>query len=175
MKDGRSAILRTAREDEAAELLQLVNEVGGEGIYIGTESLLLDVEEEREFIREATENPRKLLMVAEVDCKVVGIGSIFGGSFGEKDWHVGTLGMLIAKPYRELGLGTAMMRYLLNWARREGFEKIELEVFSTNQRAINLYHNFGFTEEGRRRRAFWLRDQYADGVLMGLFLANRQR
>lgn len=175
MKDGRAAILRPAREHEAQELLDMVNEVGAEGIYIGTEKLLLDVDEERSFIRDATRDPRKLLMVVEVAGQVVGIGSIFGGTFGAKDRHVGTLGMLVAKAYREVGLGAAMMRYLLNWAQDIGFEKVELEVFSTNTRAINLYRKFGFVEEGRRQRAFWLRDRYADGVLMGLSLAPEDR
>jgi len=172
MKDGRSAILRPARETEAQELLALVNEVGREGIYIGTEKLLLDLDEERRFIRDAIEDPRKLLLVAEVAGKIVGISNIFGGRFGEKDRHLGTLGMLVAKPYRELGLGAAMMSFLLDWARDVGFEKVELEVFSTNERAINLYRKFGFFEEGRRQRAFRLRDRYADGILMALFLTT---
>jgi len=172
MKDGLLATLRPAREEEAEELLALVNEVAGEGIYIGTEKLLLSLEEERQFIRDALENPRKLLVVAEVDGKVVAISNVFAGSFGRKDRHVGTLGMLVAKPYRELGLGTAMMTYLLAWARDIGLEKVDLEVFSTNQRAINLYRKFGFIEEGRRRRAFRLLDQYADDVMMGLFLTT---
>jgi len=175
MKDGRAALLRPAREGEAQDLLDLVNEVGAEGIYIGTEKLLLDVDEERSFIRDATRDPRKMLMVVEVDGQVVGIGSIFGGTFGTKDRHVGTLGMLVAKAYREVGLGTVMMHFMLNWAQDVGFEKVELEVFSTNTRAINLYRKFGFVEEGRRQRAFWLRDRYADGVLMSLFLPADDR
>ncbi|NOZ06224.1 MAG: GNAT family N-acetyltransferase [Chloroflexi bacterium] len=172
MKDGCRATLRPAREEEAGELLTLVNEVAAEGIYIGTEKLLLGLDEERQFIRDALENPRKLLIVAEAGGKIVAISSIFAGSFGLKDRHVGTLGMLVAKPYRELGLGTTMMTYLLAWARAVGLEKVDLEVFSTNQRAINLYRKFGFIEEGRRRRAFRLLDRYADDVMMGLFLAT---
>jgi len=175
MKDGRMATLRPAREEEAGELLTLVNEVAGEGIYIGTEKLLLGLDEERQFIRDALENPRKLLVVAETGGKVVAISSIFAGSFGLKDHHVGTLGMLVAKPYRELGLGTAMLTYLLAWAYDVGLEKVDLEVFSTNRRAINLYRKFGFIEEGRRRRAFRLLDRYADDVMMGLFLTTPKR
>ena len=45
------------------------------------------------------------------------------------------------------------------------FERIELEVFSSNQKAIQLYKSFGFVFEGRKRTARKL-DGICDDFLM---------
>jgi len=63
-----------------------------------------------------------------------------------------------------------MLEYLIEWAKAAGFEKIQLEVFSTNQRAIALYRKYGFEIEGVPRRAFKILGEYVDGWFMGKFL-----
>lgn len=170
VKDGLRVTLRPAEEGDAAAILRGFDEVGAEEVYIGREGADRDVEEEREFIRSRRRDPHVLLMVAEVEGEVVGLGGVFPGRFGRKDAHVGNLGMWLLAPYRERSIGSAMMEYMLDWARGVGFEKIQLEVFSTNQRAINLYRRYGFEVEGVQRRAFKLKGEYADGLLMGRFL-----
>ena len=54
--------------------------------------------------------------------------------------------------------------------QQRGIEKLNLEVFSTNTGAIELYRKLGFREEGRKIRQFKIFDEYADDVLMTLFL-----
>lgn len=42
--------------------------------------------------------------------------------------------MAILKDYRGKGIGTAMVDYLIRWAREKGLEKVSLSVFSTDER-----------------------------------------
>lgn len=174
LKTGETARLRTVREADAADVLRLVQAVAAEEVLIGVEvpNIPQSVEEERRFIRAALNTPRRLFMGAEVNGRIVGTLSLTPGQFGRKDAHLAMLGIVLAPQYRGVGLGGAMIDVALEWARAKGFEKIQLEVFATNERALVLYRRKGFVEEGRRRRAYKLRGNYVDGVLMGLWIGD---
>jgi RimJ/RimL family protein N-acetyltransferase len=84
--------------------------------------------------------------------------------------HVGTLGMGLLPAYRGKGIGTRLIKAALDRARSRGMEKVELEVFGTNEPAIALYRKMGFVEEGRRAKAVKIDDASLDCILMALFL-----
>jgi ribosomal protein S18 acetylase RimI-like enzyme len=50
----------------------------------------------------------------------------------------------------------------------DGLERIELEAFASNARAVALYRKLGFGVEGIRVRARKLDESYDDNVLMAL-------
>ena len=81
--------------------------------------------------------------------------------------HRAYLGMSILQKYTGMGLGSAMMKIALDQARANGFEQVELGVFSDNERAQALYKKFGFKEYGKQPRAFKLQDgTYRDEIIM---------
>ena len=84
--------------------------------------------------------------------------------------HCGTLGMGLLAGYRGRGIGTRMLRAALDRARVQGLERVELEVFASNDQAIGLYRKMGFAVEGTRARGALLRGEYFDVVGMALFL-----
>lgn len=45
------------------------------------------------------------------------------------------------------GIGTALIAHAEDWARRRGFDMLTLHVFTSNQRARDLYARLGFHEE----------------------------
>ena len=53
-------------------------------------------------------------------------------------------------------------------------ERIELEVFASNARAIALYESLGFMREGLKRRTRKLDDAYDDDLVMALLLDSRR-
>ena len=85
--------------------------------------------------------------------------------------HVGTLGMTVAKDYRNQGIGKAMLSELLQWAKNNPLiEKVTLEVFETNKHAIALYKQLGFKEEGRMIKGIKINDfTYYDVIIMACF------
>ena len=55
----------------------------------------------------------------------------------------------------------------IDQTRANGFEQLELEVYSDNSRAIHLYEKFGFERYGIQPRAFKLKDgSYRDEIIM---------
>jgi ribosomal protein S18 acetylase RimI-like enzyme len=82
--------------------------------------------------------------------------------------HVGRLGMGLLPGYRGRGLGRQLVAQAVRAARQAGIERVELEVFASNERAIALYRALGFVTEGIKRRARKLDGQYEDTVFMAL-------
>ena len=86
--------------------------------------------------------------------------------------HGGRLGMGLLPAYRGRRLGRRLATAALDAAEVKGIERVELEVFSSNTRAIALYERLGFVREGVRRRARRLDGREEDDVLMARFIAR---
>src|SRR5262245_52882733 len=84
--------------------------------------------------------------------------------------HVGRLGMGIIPDYRGQGVGKRLTVETIRAAREAGIERVELDVFASNERAIALYRKLGFVTEGIKRRARKLDGHYDDNVFMALFV-----
>jgi RimJ/RimL family protein N-acetyltransferase len=80
--------------------------------------------------------------------------------------HVGVLGMGILKESREQGIGRQLILTTLERARQSGFERVELTVYASNQRAIRLYESIGFVPEGIKRKSRKLDGVYEDVLIM---------
>lgn len=82
--------------------------------------------------------------------------------------HRGTLGMGVLPAYRGQAIGRAMLSAAIEHAVGTGIERIEAEVFASNLSALILYERFGFTLEGRLRKARKTAAGYEDLILMAL-------
>ena len=168
LRDGRAALIRRAEPRDAKSIIDHVNEVGAEQVYIMTEQLDKTVAEEDDFLR--TLDPRATLyLVAIVNGQLVASADIHRGKFA-KNAHTASLGIAVRKLVRGQGLGKAIMVDMIGWARSEGVRKVTLGVFATNESAIALYRELGFTEEGRLRGEVMLAGRPVDQVLMALWL-----
>ena len=49
-----------------------------------------------------------------------------------------------------------------------GFHRVQLEIYSFNERAMRHAERAGFIREGVRRKAYWRNDEWVDAVLYGL-------
>jgi len=78
--------------------------------------------------------------------------------------------MGVHKDYRGQGLGTGLLDTTLDAAKEFGIERVELEVYTSNIRAIRLYDKFGFVHEGIKTKARKLDGEYYDIKVMALFI-----
>ena len=62
------------------------------------------------------------------------------------------------------------METILTFARENGFEQLNLEVRSSNARAIHLYEKFGFRKLCTFPHFFKINGEYVDFDLMNLEL-----
>jgi len=169
-KDGNRIIVRRATAKDFVKYIRNFNKVAKEEIYLGTERVSDD---QKKRILEAMKDPKFLSIVAEYrkgrKYELVGSLGLAAQRNSKKLRHVRFLGMLVIERYREKGVGKALMDYAISWSRKNrDIEKISLSVFSTNERAINLYKKFGFETEGMLKKQFILKGNYADEIVMGL-------
>jgi ribosomal protein S18 acetylase RimI-like enzyme len=88
--------------------------------------------------------------------------------------HVVTLTIAVHEGFQGRGVGRRLMTHLIDWARAHPVvEKLELQVRSSNARAMHLYASLGFVEEGRKtRRLKYGPGDYRDDVYMALWVGE---
>lgn len=97
-------------------------------------------------------------MVAEIDGHVVGHAMLDPMDMAATA-HVFHLTVVVHPGHTGRGIGRALMNDLLAWAESNArVSKIELRARATNKRAIRLYQQLGFVEEGRFRGRVRLED-----------------
>ncbi|WP_202710283.1 GNAT family N-acetyltransferase [Sporosalibacterium faouarense] len=88
------------------------------------------------------------------------------------DWKnsVAIVGIFIGhSDYRGKGYGTDAMKILLDFIFNEmNMNKVQLNVYSFNERAIKSYRKNRFVEEGRLRQRIFRNGEYHDEVIMGI-------
>jgi putative acetyltransferase len=148
--------IRRATVADAPRIVAGIDAVCAEGGYFYTPHYVPTPRWEAALYRPESV-PDYLLLVAESGDVFVGSAQLFPlstESAGQTHGRVGELGIFVLLPFREKGVGTALMRELLRRAGTWGYTRIVLSVLATNERAIHLYEKFGFVTEGRQRREY---------------------
>lgn len=166
LKDGRSVVVRRAEPRDAETWVENVNQIGAERVFLMTETLRPSVGQVTKQFADA-DPAKELWICAELEGRVVGGANFLRGTHA-KNAHVAELGVAIVKPVRGLGIGEALMRAGIAWAKSVGVTRLKLGVFATNDRAIALYRKLGFVEEGRLRGEVVLDGTPVDELLMAL-------
>jgi ribosomal protein S18 acetylase RimI-like enzyme len=121
----------------------------------------------RSFVREILAGAGVQMLAVTLNNEIVGWCDIIWNPL-EGFRHTGRLGMGLLPDYRGIGLGKRLAVETIRSARQAGIERVELEVFASNARAVALYRGLGFVREGVKLRARKLDGQYDDMVLMAL-------
>lgn len=125
------------------------------------------LEQVREFVKSFGDGRGVQLLAVTATAEVVGWCDV-GRNPHEGFRHVGRLGMGLLAAYRGQGIGRALAIKTIQAARDAGMERVELEVFASNEPAIALYRSLGFVEEGRKLRARKLDGKYDDNICMAV-------
>ncbi|MEM1027051.1 MAG: GNAT family protein [Planctomycetota bacterium] len=170
MGDSRTLTLRRATPDDAQSVLDYMLETLPEVtpfICTTPEEFHYTVEEERALLAKQDAKRGDLWMIAESGGRVFGSLNATA-TRRQRLRHVTQIGMTLRAECRGVGLGTAMMATLIDWAESHpATELLQLEVYHDNERAQRLYRRVGFVEAGRipRRMKFGPGD-YKDSVIM---------
>jgi RimJ/RimL family protein N-acetyltransferase len=168
-RDGRSWRMRPARPTDAGALARLFAAVRAEGRWLATPASAVSEPSESFFIGEMIRGGDTLVLVAEADGEIVGnvLVSVERSSVSD---HIGTLSIAVLDGWRDVGIGSEMVRAAQEWTRAHGLAKLALGVFPDNERAIAVYERAGFVREGLRRRQYrGFQSGFRDELLMAWF------
>jgi RimJ/RimL family protein N-acetyltransferase len=167
--DGRRWTLRPARPTDAGALSRLFAAVRAEGRWLVTSPSVASEPSEAFFMGEMIRGGDGLVLVAEADGEVVG-NVLISLDRNVASAHIGTLSICVAHDWRDVGIGSTLVRAAIDWARERGLLKVALAVFPDNERAIAVYGRAGFVREGLRRRQYRVPgNAFRDELLMAWF------
>ncbi len=122
-------------------------------------------EERRQWL--ANRAPRHPVIVVENERdEVVGWGSLNVFNPREAYRFVADFSVYVERSYRGKGVGSALLRRLIELGREHGFHKLVLSAFPTNTGGMALYEKFGFRTVGVYKEQGMLDGRWVDTVVM---------
>lgn len=169
--DGREYLIRAVRPNESGRVLDFVSMIHSTepaANHAAPAELGLSVDHMRGILNRLRESQNSLFLIAEREEGVVATLWVEGGRYA-KTRHDAELGVSVHPQWRRQGVATALLDRAVEVAREGGIlRRFSLKVFSKNLPARRLYDSLGFVEEGRRRGAIRIGNDYQDELLMGL-------
>lgn len=177
-KKQNEIILRMIEPTEAQSLINSMVEIAETSPYIlmsADNFKNTSVEDEVKWIESYNNDPRAVLIVAELNNRIVGILD-YKSYKNPKIRHRGVLGISLHHSVRGEGLGELLFKKLIFEAGKiEDLMMIELSVMGDNLQAYHLYRKVGFVEVGRKTKAFKQPEgNYCDDVQMVLKLSFKK-
>ena len=172
LKNGQELIISKAVIDDAEEIIKYLNLVGGESdnLLFGKDGFHMDVDSEEAFIANINESEKSALFVGKISEEIVCVGSVQSPN-RERISHQCEIAISVKRQFWNMGIGTELMQTMIDFAKQTNqIEIIHLGVRSDNINAIKLYKKMGFHEIGLYRKFFKINGEYADEILMNLYL-----
>lgn len=162
--------IKTTKIKQAENLFNLYQTslLDMDNILIDPDKSIHSLENEKEQIKELSKN-NNLYLAAWLDNQAVGYLILRTGQY-QKNRHTTMLEIFIRPEFRKIGIAQALLKEAFKYCRNNGIKKIELEVWSNNKPAINLYKKLGFKSEGARKKAYKIKSRYIDGILMSKWI-----
>ena len=173
LRNGEKILIRHVIESDIDGVWNNFNEVVDEKIYLPVlfpvrskfekQSWFHNIQKEREIcivaIHPTMASPYNILGQCEIS---------------NLEWdaatHVGSLGIIVQKKFRDLGIGFNLIDKAIRESKRLNKEKIVLSTFLDNERALFLYKKIGFKTAGIRKKQFYMDSCYYDEVIMELWI-----
>lgn len=143
-----SIIITKASMTDAALILEYLKQVGGEtdNLTFGAEGMPFSVEAEEVFLSGMENSCDDIMFIAKDKEKIVGCASL--SRLPRRMKHRGDFAVSVAKEYWNLGIGSSLLCKVLEFAKENAFEIIDLQVRSDNLGAIHIYEKYGFQKMG---------------------------
>lgn len=147
-KKGNDIIIRYPKWEDLDDLVTFANNLVAEDTFIMLNKKISWEEESKWLTDTITEinEGKKIHLVAEVNEKLVGNCEI--RIRDKKQTHVGEIGISVALPYREEGIGYELLSTLIEEGKKKGLRLLIIHCFENNDRALHLYEKLGFTRAG---------------------------
>ena len=165
-------IIEKAKAADAEAILEFCRKCGSEtdNLSFGAEGIPVSIEKEAAFLASVEDSDAAVFYVAKAGTEIVGTAS-YSAFTKERMAHRGECGISVRKPFWNRGIGTDLLKKILDFAKNTaGSEIVSLEVRSDNKAAIHLYEKFGFQKIGTFRGYFKIAGVPVDFDIMELFL-----
>ncbi|WP_455583412.1 GNAT family N-acetyltransferase [Lactiplantibacillus pentosus] len=137
--------VRPAEVTDAAQLLALLAQLGRESNTFTVDDGIEELSEtdEAEQIEHISGTTTNVIFVAVLGDRLIGVSTVQAST--DFSAAQGEVGVAVLKEFWGMGLGTALVEEILDWARNySSLERLVLTVQLRNTRAAKLYQHLGF-------------------------------
>lgn len=170
LKNEKTVVIRQAELSDAENLLNCIKTYIPTSKYIPKleSEIKLTVEQEKEWINSFLIYDNSLLLVAEYEGEIIGNIDLTGSRRKIME-HTAVIGMGMLQKWQNIGLGTALLSAIIEWAKNNPIlELIWLQVYTENESGLNLYRKMGFVENGIIQNFFKQDNRYFHSLTMTL-------
>jgi len=120
-----------------------------------------------EKLLQMTNDALMFCMVEDLSGEFVGVTGFFNAV--DMRNRRGKFGVSLLPQFWHKGYGREITEFMVNYAFNGlGLHRVELEVYEGNDRALKLYQDMGFIEEGRMRKVLWTHGVWRDITIMSI-------
>lgn len=146
--------IRRARPSDRHRVIALIDAVCRERRYLYTPCYTPTPEWERLLATGSDAGAGMLLYVVTSGEAIVGMARLFPDRRPVPDRHIGSIGLVVTRPWRNRGIGTFLLAVLLKNANLLAYHSLRADILMTNQRSQHLFRKHGFVEISRQE-IFW--------------------
>jgi len=148
-KKGNKIVIRYPKPDDLDNMVTFVNGLVEEDTFLMLNKKITKKEESK-YLNDSLNKikiGKKIQIVALVNGKFAGNCEIRRRD--KRQTHVGEIGVAVAAPYREEGIGSELLKTLIEEGKKLGLRLLVLGCFANNPRAIHVYEKLGFKRAGQ--------------------------
>jgi len=112
-------------------------------------------------------NPESIYIIAKRNNEIVGFAGIWDDTY---NMHITNIA--VKKSYRKKGIGSILLKKLIQITKEKSKESITLEVNELNEVAINLYLKNNFKILGKRKKYY---NGVNDAIIMTMEVTNEKK
>ncbi|MEJ2224691.1 MAG: GNAT family N-acetyltransferase [Syntrophobacterales bacterium] len=166
MQNGKRVMFRFLNQQDREELVRLFQEAPEEDIRF----LKQDVRNTKlvDFWIDHL-NYNKVLPLVAVDLegnRLMADATLHRGKHAAK--HLGEVRIFVARPYRNLGLGSVLLEELINLAKKEGLHWLKAEIIADHKKVIKAFRAKGFDIRATLEDYFIRKDGFTHDVVLML-------
>ena len=141
-------VIEKATGADAADILQYLKRIGEQtdNLSFGAEGLPFTSEQEATYLSQIENSRDEIMLIAKENGMIIGSASL--SRLPRRMRHRGDFSVSVLRDYWGRGIGSRLLLEIINFARENLFEIIDLQVRSDNLSAIHLYEKFGFKKIG---------------------------
>lgn len=157
--------IRTAREEDAGSIVELLNPLIQQGTYTVMDERL-SVEDQIDFIRGFPKRGVFNVAVCNDSQKVLGLQDVQPMPTGSSVFkHVGEISTFVSLAAHRKGIGQSLSEATFQAAKELEFTKILATIRADNPQAVPFYLSQGFRVIGTARKHAFVRGKYVDEIL----------
>ena len=160
-------IIREALPDDSENMIVYLNQVGGESdnLLHGENEFTVPIEGVKRKLAVSKDSENSVVLIALKNEQIIARAEL-EGYYPARIRHRAKFSISVRKEYWNQGIGTEMIKRIVEQAKKMKLRILELEVIADNVRAIHLYHKMGFTDIGLYKKYFYVNGMFKDAVVM---------